>query len=183
MIIVLPGHRYEPAALDGVADVIVNLVSEPDQGPDSILAAADMVEGLQTPVVNHPKLLLGTDRETVARRLADISGAVMPVTVHVDPGSLPERLRTGSAPAFPLIVRHAGTHGGDMMECVADAEALLGFAAEAEGHDLYLTEFVDYSSADGFFRKYRFVFVGDEILPYHLAIGDVWKVHYASTRM
>ncbi|MDE1994155.1 MAG: hypothetical protein KGI75_16750, partial [Rhizobiaceae bacterium] len=36
---------------------------------------------------------------------------------------------------------------------------------------------------DGLFRKYRFFFVGDEILPYHLAIGDGWKVHHASTRM
>jgi len=44
-------------------------------------------------------------------------------------------------------------------------------------------EYVDYASADGHFRKYRFIFIGDEILPYHLAIADDWKVHHVSTDM
>jgi len=33
------------------------------------------------------------------------------------------------------------------------------------------------------FRKYRLIFVGDQILPYHLAIADAWKVHYYRTEM
>ena len=183
MIIVLPGQGYDPAFLDGAADVIVNLVSEPDLGPDAILQAAYLVEGLETPIVNHPKLILDTDREAIARRLAGISGVNMPLTVHISPSALLARLDSGDHPGLPLIVRHAGTHGGDMMELVLDAETLRLFAEEAGDHDLYLTNFVDYSSADGYFRKYRFVFAGDEILPYHLAIGDAWKVHHASTRM
>ncbi|MBW6423829.1 tetratricopeptide repeat protein [Rhizobium sp. XQZ8] len=183
MIIVLPGQGYDPAFLDGAADVIVNLVSEPDLGPDAILQAAHLVEGLETPIVNHPKLILGTDREAIARRLAGMPDVSMPMTVHVSSSALLARLERGDLPSFPLIIRHAGTHGGDMMELVSDAETLRSFAEEARSHDLYLTDFVDYSSADGYFRKYRFVFVGDEILPYHLAIGDVWKVHHASTRM
>lgn len=183
MIIVLPGQGYDPAFLDGAADVIVNLVSEPDLGPDAILQAAHLVEGLQTPIINHPKLILGTDREAIARRLAGMSGVTMPATVHISPAALLARLDSGNHPSLPLIIRHAGTHGGDMMELVSDIETLRGFAEEAGEHDLYLTDFVDYSSADGYFRKYRFVFVGDDILPYHLAIGDGWKVHHASTRM
>jgi len=46
-----------------------------------------------------------------------------------------------------------------------------------------LIEPIDYRSQDGHFRKYRFVFVGDEILPYHLAIGTDWKVHHVNTDM
>ena len=42
---------------------------------------------------------------------------------------------------------------------------------------------MDYRSADGFFRKYRFFFIGEEILPYHLAIGDAWKIHHQTTDM
>ena len=49
--------------------------------------------------------------------------------------------------------------------------------------ELYVTEYVDYVSADGFFRKYRFVFTDREILPYHLAIGHGWKVHHYTTAM
>ena len=38
-------------------------------------------------------------------------------------------------------------------------------------------------SADGHFRKFRFIFVDGDVLPYHLAIGDDWKVHHVSTDM
>ena len=46
-----------------------------------------------------------------------------------------------------------------------------------------MIEYLDYRSADGYFRKYRFIFIGDEILPYHLAIGLDWKLHHDSTDM
>lgn len=181
--IVLPDYRYDPEVLKDRADVIVNLVSEPDFGLDVIASVAELVDSLQKPVVNHPKLISATDRQSISRRLAGVSGAVMPTTVRMDAADLrrlPDEAEIGK---FPLIVRHAGTHGGEKMELVSDAKALLGFAEEAGDRALYLTDFVDYRSADGFFRKYRLVFVGEEILPYHLAIGDIWKVHHVSTRM
>jgi hypothetical protein len=42
----------------------------------------------------------------------------------------------------------------------------------------YLTDFHDFVSADGYFRKYRFVFVDRVAYPYHLAISRHWRVHY-----
>jgi hypothetical protein len=46
-----------------------------------------------------------------------------------------------------------------------------------------LIEYIDYRSADGYFRKYRFIFVDGQVLPYHLAIGNDWKVHHTNTDM
>ena len=84
---------------------------------------------------------------------------------------------------FPLLARPCGTHGGDDFEKVTDCAALAAFLAQRPDHDHYLIEYVDYRSADGYFRKYRFIFVGDHILPYHLAIGRDWKLHHDSTDM
>ena len=53
----------------------------------------------------------------------------------------------------------------------------------AQDGDRYVIEYVDYASADGHFRKYRFIFVGQAILPYHLAIGLCWKLHHYTTDM
>ena len=64
-----------------------------------------------------------------------------------------------------------------------DPYDLTAFLAEHVNQDRYLIEPIDYRSADGLFRKYRFIFVGAEILPYHLAIGDDWKLHRDSTDM
>lgn len=183
VIMVLRGYRNDPEVRDPRVDVVVNLVSETDFGLDVIASAIDLADSLDRPVVNHPRLILGTDRESISRRLAHVPDTVMPATVRIEAGDLCRRVRDGATPSLPVIVRHATTHGGDMMELVDSPEALLGFAEEAGERMLYLTDYVDYSSADGLFRKYRFLFVGDEILPYHLAIGDGWKVHHASTRM
>ncbi|MGN6582194.1 MAG: tetratricopeptide repeat protein [Rhizobiaceae bacterium] len=184
LLIVMPDHRYEsPRDLTAKVDIIVNLVSEPDNGRQAIMAAADFVNAQERPVINSPQLILGTDREMIARRLAGIADTVMPVTIRIDAGEVRQRFPADAASSTPLIVRHAGMHGGEMMELVSEPEALMRFAEEAGDRPLYLTDYVDYGSADGHFRKYRFIFVGEEILPYHLAIGDGWKVHHASTRM
>ena len=60
--------------------------------------------------------------------------------------------------------------------------ALASFLAERPGEDCYLIEYIDYRSADGHFRKYRFIFVDADILPYHLAIGSDWKLHHEQAR-
>jgi hypothetical protein len=42
---------------------------------------------------------------------------------------------------------------------------------------------VDFRSADGWYRKYRAIFVGGEPYPYHLAIAPRWLVHYWTSGM
>lgn len=183
VIMVLRAYRNDPDVRDERVDVVVNLVSETDFGLDIIASAIDLADSLGRPVVNHPRLILATDRESISRRLAHVADTVMPATRRIDAADLCRRVGDGVLTALPVIVRHATTHGGEMMELVDRQETLLSFAEEAGDRSLYLTDYVDYSSADGLFRKYRFLFVGPEILPYHLAIGDGWKVHHASTRM
>jgi glutathione synthase/RimK-type ligase-like ATP-grasp enzyme len=43
--------------------------------------------------------------------------------------------------------------------------------------------FRNFCSADGYFRKYRIVFVDREPYAYHLAISPQWMVHYVSAEM
>jgi hypothetical protein len=181
VILILPGHQDDPRAVS--ADIIVNLVSEADLRRDIVEQVADFVAPIPKPVINHPLLILGTDRQSIAQRLVAIAGTIVPSTIRMDAAALSQFLCSNSLPSFNLIARHAGTHGGDKMELISTIEQLRAFAEEAGDQPVYLTDFVDYRSADGFYRKYRFIFVGDEILPYHLAIGDVWKVHHMSTRM
>lgn len=182
LFVMLPEFQYDPRTIDAAVDVVVNLVSEADLSRDIIASVVELADQFEKPVVNHPSLILATDRQSIATRLAGMADIAMPGTVRLLPEELRQHLAKGIV-SFPSIIRHAGTHGGDRMEKVENEAELLAFAAEAGDSPLYLTQYVDYASADGLFRKYRFIFVGDEILPYHLAIGDQWKVHHASTRM
>jgi glutathione synthase/RimK-type ligase-like ATP-grasp enzyme len=80
-------------------------------------------------------------------------------------------------------VRRAGTHGGNDFELIGDAAALAQFIGGKIAADYYVSDYIDYQSADGYYRKYRAIFVGDKTVPYHLAIGSHWKVHHFRTDM
>src|SRR6185437_1156226 len=56
-------------------------------------------------------------------------------------------------------------------------------AGRGEKGEMYLSRYCDYRGADGYFRKYRAVFVDREPLPYHLAIGENWVLHYVTADM
>ena len=183
VLLIVQGYRNDPGDRSPRVDVVINLLSDADFGLDMIATAIDLADTLDRPVVNHPRLMLGTDRESISKRLAFVPDAVMPETVRIEARDLRARARNGDLPSLPLIVRRAAMHGGEKMELARDRDELLRVADAIGDGPLYMTEFVDYQSPDGLFRKYRFVFVGDRILPYHLAIGDGWKVHHATTRM
>ena len=48
---------------------------------------------------------------------------------------------------------------------------------------VFATQFLDYRSADGLFRKYRIVFVDSQPFARHMAISDQWKIWYLNAEM
>jgi hypothetical protein len=80
------------------------------------------------------------------------------------------------------LVRPAATHGGEGLVHCESVTALETRLRESQGPQ-YLTAFRDYRSADGYYRKYRMIFVDREPFPYHLAISPHWMVHYFSAEM
>ena len=176
----LPGSQPDIALLAQEAEIVVNLVSDADEGAEVLPLVTAIARGLGKPVVNDPAKIQNTTRDATALALADVEGCRVPRTIRINAGDgLPDGLEL----AFPLLARQAGMHGGDAFEKLDDGAALTAFLAAHADHDRYVIDYVDYRSTDGFFRKYRFLFVGEEILPYHLAIGDGWKLHRDSTEM
>ena len=176
----LPGRQPDIGLLAREADIVVNLVSDADQGADVLPLAMAIARSLGKPAVNDPAKIQNTTRDATALALADVKGCRVPRTVRIAAGEgLPDRLGL----VFPVLARQAGMHGGDAFEKLDDVAALTAFLAEHADHDRYVIDYIDYRSADGFFRKYRFLFIGEEILPYHLAIGDDWKLHRDATDM
>ncbi len=84
---------------------------------------------------------------------------------------------------FPIIVRPVDSHAGNGLGKIDDVSALGIYLAAGDDDVFYIAPFVDYSSPDGRFRKYRIVFISG--CPYiaHLAISDAWMVHYLNAGM
>jgi len=175
-------------ALRRETDLVFNLISDADQADaaDAMLAAAaDLVDRLGRTTLNDPRKVARTTREAVAELLQGIDGCIVPRVVRCRAGAdvAKPALAAMLPSAFPLLARPAGTHGGDDFEKMEGLDELAAFMARFSEIDRYLIDYVDFRSADGFFRKYRFIFIEDEILPYHLAIGDTWKLHHDNTDM
>jgi tetratricopeptide (TPR) repeat protein len=169
----------------GEVDVVVNLISDADQAEAMLPAAARLAEKLGKPVVNAPGKIQRTTRDAAADLLPGIPACRVPRVVRLKAGSdVSARALAALLPfAFPALARPAGTHGGDAFEKIESLDELARLLAQRPNADHYVIEYVDYASSDGHFRKYRFMFVGEEILPYHLAIGNDWKVHHVLTDM
>jgi tetratricopeptide (TPR) repeat protein len=182
---VIAGNAYDVEMLRPEGDIVVNLLSDADQGNAELSIAAELMDSLAKPAVNDPRKVQRTTREAVAHLLEGIAGCRIPKVLRFAAGSEASvavlQSATGLTP--PVLARPAGTHGGDDFEKIESLDDLAAFLQRTSGGDHYLIEYVDYCSSDGYFRKYRFIFVNDEILPYHLAIGTDWKIHHDSTDM
>jgi tetratricopeptide (TPR) repeat protein len=183
----LPDVAPDIEFLRAYGDIAINLISDVDQGHRMLALAADLFDQLGKPAFNHPRKILATDREAVAQRLSGIPLCRVPRTIRCTRDGLAasdaiaDLRRRGIA--SPLLLRVVGTHGGDAFEKIDSAGDITAFLQQYPGREFYATEYVDYRSDDGYFRKYRYIFTNGEILPYHLAIADQWKVHHFRTDM
>ena len=182
---VLPGAEQHLDLLRAKGDVVLNLIADADDGSEPLPRAQDLVERLGLPTVNHPATIRHTGRDGVARLLAGIPLCRIPRTVRLAGALLAggEACRFLQGMTLPLLARPVGNHGGGRFEKLSGPDAIRDFVCDSPDADYYLTEFVDYRSSDGFYRKYRLIWVAGELLPYHLAIHDDWKVHHFRTDM
>jgi len=179
-------NQYDIELLKQDVQVVVNLISDADQADDGLLPmAADLVSRLGKPTVNNPRMIPNTTRDAVADLLEGIPGCRIPRIWRQKAGADFSIATLQAALEGPstILVRPIGTHGGDDFEKIDGLAELTALLAQRPDTDRYFIEYVDYRSSDGFFRKYRFIFVDGQILPYHLAIASDWKVHHVTTDM
>ena len=157
---------------------VVNLITEPEVNRQVLGILADLLDSWAGKVVNHPNAVLGCTRDEVARSLDGTAGLHVPKVARFQPDAEIDHLLTGMR--FPLLLRAAGTHTGKFVGRFDSAEELRG-ALPATGDHL-LTEFVDFRSADGLYRKYRVFWIGERMVLRHMLVAEEWNVH-ARTRV
>lgn len=163
--------------------VIVNSICDPDSNMKSLKIAEAVVGQLGMRVINHPTQVASTHRHQIAELLRGIKNVKVPLTIRITPQSIAEVMEGAEAAGIqmPLLFREAGAHGGEQLALLENHDCLKMLERfPLDGRGYYLTEFVDFRSADGLYRKHRFFIVDGEIYPRHLIISDHWKVHAAS---
>lgn len=156
---------------------ILNLITDPDQNPRVLENLKKLLRDYSGKVINRPEAVLRSTRDQVAKLLDGTPGLIAPKTVRLR-NAKPD-LAVGAveraAMQFPLIVRKAGTHTGMIVGLVSSVDELRASITEPGEH--ILTEFVDFRSDDGLYRKYRAFFIGDRIIFRHMLVSDDWNIH------
>lgn len=182
---VLPGHQHDIDMLRSQADVVFNIISDADNGERLLPEVRTLMNQLGLPGLNHPDLVCATDRATIAAKNRHLPHCRVPLTLRKTGREMAAAIDGPEVQSMtlPVLVRLAGNHGGDELEKADGWAQAHAFAAAHPDEIVYLTEFVDFRSADGQYRKYRFISLDGEIFPYHLAIHDDWLVHHFRTDM
>ena len=159
---------------------ILNHIADPDVCSRALAAVAKIADRAGRPCFNHPAAVARTSRDGVAQMLSGIPGLTVPKTIRVAQRS-PVHVCDAASDAgmrYPILVRVVGSHGGEDRVKIDKPESMGDIAQlQHEGHPLFLTEFYDFVSPDGLYRKFRIVVVGDDILVRHCVIGSEWSLH------
>ena len=156
---------------------LLNLITEPEHNDRVLDNLRKLLRGVPGKVINRPEAVLRSSRDQMAKRLSDIPGLVAPKAARLKAGT-PEAvtaLLDKAGLGFPLIVREPGTHKGTTQARFDNPTELA--AAMRKGQEYIATEFVEYRSADGIYRKYRVFFIGSHTIFRHMLFSDYWVVH------
>lgn len=162
--------------------IILNLITDPDQNPKTLENLRKLLREYSGPVLNRPEAVTRSTRDQVAKLLDGTAGLIAPKVVRVRNAS-PD-LVAGAVDrtrmSVPLIVRLAGTHTGIIVGLFNRMDELRAAITQPGEH--IVTEFVDFRSEDGLYRKYRAFFIGGRIIFRHMLVSESWNVH-AGDRM
>jgi tetratricopeptide (TPR) repeat protein len=159
-------------------DLVFNAISDADRGMPFLKQAVEFCSGLDCPVLNPPERIASTRRDRIASALSDIPHLEIPSTQRMNRAALMASLPAADFFVQPLLIRPVGSHGGRDLKKVHHPAELSTYVKAMPFDDYYVSAFHDYRSADGYYRKYRFIFVDRAVYPLHLAVSDEWLVHY-----
>jgi tetratricopeptide (TPR) repeat protein len=168
-------------------DIAFNAIGEPDVAAGLLGRLERFASRCEQPLLNSPAAVVKTQRHRLPQLLHGLDDVVTAACIRLEnpPRSradLMECLSEGDV-GFPLLARPVATHGGEGMIRYETIEALEDGLSETPEQISYLTQFYESRNADGYYRKYRMIFVDGEPFPYHLAISRHWVVHYFSAEM
>ena len=158
-------------------DVIVVAISDLQRSRPALEQARAVIERSGRAAINDPERVTRTVRAQLHERLEGIVGVRVPQTRRLG------RNEEIEASRYPVVIRPVDSHGGRGVARLDHAEQLAAYRAVTNVPEYDVSDYLEYASADGLYRKYRIMFVGGVPFAYHLAISPHWVVHYLSAPM
>ena len=170
-------------------DVLMTAISETDRNLDLLTALTPILSGWPRPVINSPDKIPAIERGAAARLLQDIPGLLIPPTIRVGRNQLSKINQLdsfaalGDAGRFQMIARPVDAHGGHGLQKIASEQDVAAYLDQVADDEFFISPFIDYSGADGLFRKIRIALVDGAPYVCHMAVSQNWMIHYLNADM
>lgn len=171
-------------------DALIVGMSEADENRGILVSLTKVLADWPKPVINAAQNIPTTGRSAACRLLNDAPGVLIPATLRTPRAilqaiaagniSLPELLRGCD---FPIILRPVGSHAGRDLEKLNSPEDIAAYLSKVNVAEFFLSRFIDYSSNDGLFRKFRIALIDGVPFACHMAVSSNWMVHYVNAGM
>ena len=160
-----------------VPDVLVNLITEPLVCRRALDRLESIVPLQTVPIVNKVEAI----RRSARTALPDVIRASNADRVRVPLTTRFAGTRDGllshiesAGHRWPVLLRPVGTHGSRGLEKVDNASQLREVGIIPS--DVLVSDFVDFHSDDGLYRKYRMIWVDGTIFRRHIIASLDWNV-------
>ena len=171
-------------------DLLFVGVSDSDGNRSLLDALAKQLKNWSKPVLNAPQYLPLTGRDTASHLLQGIPNLVSPVTYRVTRAQL-DALACGEVTLaelaqgfdFPIIVRPVGSQAGLHLQKAEKSEDVGAYLCNIPDTEFFIAPFIDYSDAQGQFRKIRLALIDGEPFVCHMAVSSNWMIHYVNAGM
>lgn len=188
MLYVMPGEPF-PRQLPE-HDVLFVAVSESNKTRVLLERLSEHLGTCKKPVLNRPDRIARTSRAQAYSFLLGEPGICMPPSVRAqraelmwlsaDGAGLDSLLPDGG---FPLIIRPVDSHAGHGLAKVDGTRDLSAYLEASSHEEFFISRFIDYSGADGLFRKYRVVLIQGMPFCGHMGVSSHWMIHYLNAGM
>ncbi len=172
-------------------DVALLAIGESPESRQILRNCRDLLKDWPRKIFNfNVETILKLDRTSLWRALEGCVGLRCPWTLEFERQALLKDAKAeisarlgGAATSFPLILRPEGAHAGTNTFKTDNFDDLSNALSSFDAERVNLSQFNDYRSEDGQFRKYRIALIDGVAYPAHMAISSKWMVHYLNAGM
>ena len=174
-------------------DVLMVAVAESDQNQALLAQLERDLANWPRPVINRAARIRALSRDGVCQQLGGLPGVVMPPTLRVSHTQLQACCHEGQdasalsqklpSLAYPIILRPIDSHAGSSLSRIKTPTQLMSYLDDSDERNFYISNFVDYRSADGKYRKFRIMLIDGTPYVSHMAVSSRWMVHYLNADM
>ena len=171
-------------------DVLILGMSESDENRTLLRTLERLLADWPQPVINAAQYIPSIGRDVASALLQDVPGLLMPPTrraartelaaIAAGTAHLPALFEGGD---FPIILRPIGSQAGRDLAKIETPAQIARYLERVEADGFYLSRFIDYSGADGLFRKMRVALIDGVPFACHMAVSAHWMIHYVNAGM